>query len=320
MKWLIEKGLIVSKIYGYIPCIFRKVFLKFTEKVSNERRKGDVNSDYAIIGEMWKLIGNSSFGRCGMNKSKFTETKYGDESIYNKKIGSILFKDANQYGDIYELTSDKRTVRQNIPIQVASSIYDDSKLTMSKFYYDCVDKYIDRKDFQYIEMDTDSAYMALTDDFFKLIKPEMKEIFEKDKNNWFLRDDTKENNSFDKRKPGLFKPEFIGKGMIALSSKMYYVKGFEIKDKMSCKGIQQKNNLDIINYETYKKVLLENENAYVKNKGMRIFNDKQIKKNDSDTNINRKIYTYEMKKIGLTQKYDKRILLSDGISTVPLNI
>jgi hypothetical protein len=98
------------------------------------------------------------------------------------------------------------------------------------------------------------------------------------------------------------------------------VKGFEIKDKMSCKGVQKKNNLDIINYETYKKVLLENENAYVKNTGMRIFNDKQINKNDSDTNINRKIYTYEMKKIGLTQKYDKRVVLSDGISTVPLNI
>ena len=69
-------------------------------------------------------------------------------------------------------------------LQIACSVYDDSKLRMLKFYYDCIDKYVDRSDFQYIEMDTDSAYMAITGNSLEdLIKPEMREEFEKYKNN-----------------------------------------------------------------------------------------------------------------------------------------
>ena len=89
---------------------------------------------------------------------------------------------------------------------------------------------------------------------------------------------------------------------------------------MSAKGIQQKHNEDIMNYETYKNVVLKKEMFMAKAKGMRIFNDKQIYKEESDVNQNRKIYHYESVKIGLTEKYDKRIVLEDGLSTVPLNI
>ncbi len=64
---------------------------------------------------------------------------------------------------------------------------------MLQFYYDCLDKYVDRSDFQYVEMDTDSAYLALSgtklDD---VIKPHMKEEYEKDKYNWFPNETTKE--------------------------------------------------------------------------------------------------------------------------------
>ena len=67
---------------------------------------------------------------------------------------------------------------------------------MLQFYYDCIDKYLDRSDFQYMEMDTDSAYMALTDDFEKLIKPTLRKEFEKDKNNWFPRTGTKEHSNY----------------------------------------------------------------------------------------------------------------------------
>ena len=320
LRWLIKQGLIVSKIHGYIKCQFANVFKDFVDWVSDARRKGDIDPDYEIIATMCKNVGNSAFGRTGMNKSKFNKTSYGDETKYDKTVCSMLFKDANQYGDIYEITAKKRITRQNIPIQIACSIYDDAKYKMSQFYYDVVDKYLDRSDFQYMEMDTDSAYMALTDDFFNLIKPEMREEFEKDKHNWFPRTDTKEHKAYDKRKPCLFKEEAILKSMVCISNKMYYGKGFDNKDKMSAKGIQQKHNEDIMNYETYKSVVLENKMYMAQAKGKRIFNDKQIYKEKNDVNQNRKIYNYISEKIGLTQKYDKRIVLADGVSTVPLNI
>lgn len=333
LKWLIKKGLVVSKIHGYIRTQKGNIFEKFVKKVSDERRKGDLDKKYAIIAEMWKLIGNSAFGRTGMNKNKFHNTVYGDVHKYNKEIGSILFKDANEYGDLFEINKDKRKTKQNIPIQIACSIYDDAKLKMSSFYYDCVDKYISRDNYQYIEMDTDSAYMALCgDNFESLVKPEMREEFEKDKHNWFLRTDTDENKRYDNREPGLFKLEYVGKGIWALGPKTYKLLGFDGKTKMSCKGIQKANNEEKLGYDTYGKVCMNNIEHKVVNRGFRILNQKQISNeyddvkekyinnNKDETNMNRHIYMYETTKTGLTGKYDKRRVLNDRISTVPLDI
>ena len=136
-----------------------------------------------------------------------------------------------------------------MPIQIACSVFDDSKLRMLQFYYYCIDKYLDRSDFQYIEMDTDSAYMALSDNFENIIKPELKEDFNKDKHKWFLQIDTEEPKKFDKRTPGLFKIEYEGDGMVALCSKTYYVWGN--KNKVSSKGLQQIRNFEVLTKERY---------------------------------------------------------------------
>ena len=320
LRFMLDKGLVVTKIYGYIRARRGKIFTRFVQKVSDERRKGDQDPNHAIIAEMWKLVGNSAFGRTGMNKSKFCNVNYGDEKKYIKMLGSPCFKDANQYGDMFEISSQKRVIKQNIPIQVACSIYDDSKLRMCQFYYDFVDKYLSRDDFQYIEMDTDSAYMALTGDFESLVIPEIRASYEAERHKWFLRNDTLEKTAYDKRVPGLFKPEFIGKGIVALASKTYFVKGFGEKDKFSCKGIQHKHNTDEISFEKYKSVLFDNTTSLVTNKGMRILNDKQVNNTKTDANQNRRIYGYSIQKIGLSGKYDKRVVLDDKVSTVPLNL
>ncbi|GMF28286.1 unnamed protein product [Phytophthora lilii] len=43
------------------------------EAVLNARREGDVDKSKAMIAEMMKLVGNSAFGRSGMDKSKHKE-------------------------------------------------------------------------------------------------------------------------------------------------------------------------------------------------------------------------------------------------------
>ncbi|UMM20086.1 hypothetical protein L5515_015446 [Caenorhabditis briggsae] len=109
-----------------------------------------------------------------VNKTEITRAHYnGTEWTYPEK---------EEYNGVYEVTKRSKKVKQNMALQIACSVYDDSKLNMLKFYYDCVDKYVDRSDFQYIEMDTDSAYMAITGNTLEdLIKPELKEEFERDK-------------------------------------------------------------------------------------------------------------------------------------------
>jgi hypothetical protein len=46
-----------------------------------------------------------------------------------------------------------------------------------QFYYDFVDVFVDRRDFQYCAMDTDSAYIALSADTLEeVIKPDMRQV------------------------------------------------------------------------------------------------------------------------------------------------
>jgi hypothetical protein len=105
---------------------------------------------------------------------------------------------------------------------------------MLDFYYNFIDKYIDRLDFELLEMDTDSNYFAFSEDGIeKLIKSEMKKEYEKDKCN-FLPSESKELHpifqvdgvkftwaQYDKKKPGLFKVETTKNKMVSLCSKMY---------------------------------------------------------------------------------------------------
>ena len=54
-------------------------------------------------------------------------------------------------------------------------MYQYAKLRMLQFYYDCLDTYLDRSDYEYCEMDTDSAYIAISGESVEeLVKPGLK--------------------------------------------------------------------------------------------------------------------------------------------------
>ena len=80
----------------------------------------------------------------------------------------------------YEVEKMKQKIILDLPIHLSVLILNYPKLRMLEFYYDCVDKYLSHEDFEYSEMDTDSAYMAISGDSFEaLIKPDLREEFEK---------------------------------------------------------------------------------------------------------------------------------------------
>jgi hypothetical protein len=67
-------------------------------------------------------------------------------------------------------------------------VYQYAKFRMLEFYYDFMDVFVDRSDFQYCAMDTDSAYMALSaTSLEEVIKPDMQQRFQMEKKNWFPR-------------------------------------------------------------------------------------------------------------------------------------
>ena len=47
----------------------------------------------------------------------------------------------------------------DLPLQIGVAVYHLAKLRMLDFYYNFIDKYIDRSDFELLEIDTDSNYL-----------------------------------------------------------------------------------------------------------------------------------------------------------------
>ena len=63
--------------------------------------------------------------------------------------------------EYYEIEKDKKSLRRNLPIQIGYLIFQYAKLRMLQFYFDFMLKFVSTEKFQYCEMDTDCAYMAL---------------------------------------------------------------------------------------------------------------------------------------------------------------
>jgi len=149
--------------------------------VSDERRKGDINQKYMIIADCCETIGNSNFGRTVLDKSKQKDLKYANELKFNQYKNKWLFHDSDKFNDVHEVILNKKLVRQNLTLQVGCSVFENSKLKMYSFYYDFIDKYIDISNYQYLTTDTDSAYIALTDNFEDLIKSKLRSDYELNK-------------------------------------------------------------------------------------------------------------------------------------------
>jgi hypothetical protein len=64
-------------------------FKVFAEQVSEARRMGDTNPDYKLRGEMMKMMGNSSYGKCITNLLKHESVKIVSEANYNKNVRRV---------------------------------------------------------------------------------------------------------------------------------------------------------------------------------------------------------------------------------------
>ena len=297
LKWYLNHGLRVTKICRYISYTSGRPFAWFPEEVSSARRAADNDKNKKQLGDTAKLKGNSFYGKMIENLEKHMNTKFTkDEKLIDEIFRSPYFEDLEEINEgVFEVRQRKRKVTITRPYQCGIAVYQLAKLRMLEFYYDFLDKFCDRRDFELIQMDTDSFYMALSaEDFDDIIKPEMKELYKEEKKNWLVTDE------YSKRVPGLFKPEFRGKRMIALTSKCYYADNGrdEGVKKFSCKGVSRRQNE--MNWERYRKALFGSLDK-VTNIGFR--------KRDNH------IVTYEQSKLGLSAYYDKRIVHEDGIHT-----
>jgi len=90
-----------------------------------------------------------------------------------------------EIADAYEITSRKPRVTIHRPFQFGIAVYQLAKLRILEFYHDFLDRFVDRKDFELIQMDTDSMYFALSANKLKeVVKSELQTEFENSKKDW----------------------------------------------------------------------------------------------------------------------------------------
>ena len=298
LRWYLTNGLKLTAVYRSINYEPRQIFSWFVNEVADNRRKGDADKDKALLAEVFKLQGNSAYGKFIEAVERQNKTLYTrDEDEVDKHLRSAWFKDLEEIGDAYKIELRKSKLTIDRPFQVGIVVYQLAKLRMLQFYYKFLDHYIDRRDFELIQMDTDSMYFALSrEKIDDAIKPGYESQFEEDKKLWLAWD------KWSNREPGLFKLEKQGTRAIALCSKCYYVEDEAAgQAKVSSKGVNKRQNE--LRWSRYERAL-EGSRDMATNRGFRMHNGA--------------MYTYEQRKLGLSSYYDKRWVLEDGIHTEPI--
>ena len=220
-----------------------------------------------------------------------------DEEEVDKHLRSTWFQDLEEIGDAYKIDLRKSKIDITRPFQVGIVVYQLAKLRMLQFYYEFLDFYFDRQDFELIQMDTDSMYFAFSrEKLDDAVRPGYEAQFEEDKKRWLAWD------KWSNREPGLFKLEKEATSGIALCSKCYHVEDQATgQAKVSSKGVN-KRQIEM-RRERFERAL-EGSRDMATNRGFRMHNGA--------------MYTYEQRKLGLSAYYDKRWVLPDGIHTEPI--
>ena len=298
LVWYLNRGLKLTAVYRTIDYEPREIFSWFVNEVANNRRKGDTDKDKALLAEVFKLLGNSAYGKFIEAVERHTNTIYTcDEEEVDKSLRSARFKTLEEIGPAYKVELRKSKITIDRPFQVGIVVYQLAKVRMLQFYYEFLDFYLDRRDFELIQMDTDSMYFALSRERLEdAIRPGYETQFEEEKKRWLAWD------KWSNREPGLFKLEKEATSGIALCSKCYHMEDQATgKAKVSSKGVNKRQNE--MRRERFERALAGDRDVVV-NRGFRMWDGS--------------MYTYEQRKLGLSAYYDKRWVLPDGIHTEPL--
>jgi len=107
-------------------------------------------------------VGKSSYTKTNTDQERHREVKFCDEIKASCLLNPPFYREINHIEEnTSEVQSCKKTIELYVPMQIDFFVYQYVKLRMLRFYFDLVDKYLNRSDFQYCEMDTDSAHIAI---------------------------------------------------------------------------------------------------------------------------------------------------------------
>ena len=174
LLFYLKLGLVCKKIHRSVQYTHGKFFNNFEQSAVDSRRQRDENPNSTIVAETMKLLANSSYGYQIMDRSRHTVTKYLNDEKTHSAINSEMFKRPNHITDqLYEVELVKAEIEHREPIIVGLFILQYAKLRMLELYYNFSKKLCDTDMYEELEMDTDSLYLALSEETLEdVIVPE----------------------------------------------------------------------------------------------------------------------------------------------------
>ena len=175
LRWYLDHGLEVIHVYQVIEYDAIPCFRRFGDAVSTASREGDVHRHKTIIADTMKLLGNSGYLKTKTNVDQHRDVSYCTE----KAVSLMVFRQLDiVVDDAYEIEMNKKTVKYSLSVHVGFFILQYAKMHLLQFYYDFINKYVEHPLFQYCEMDTDTAYLALAGESVDaLVAPELRDHY-----------------------------------------------------------------------------------------------------------------------------------------------
>ena len=293
----------------------------------NARRQGDENPNSSVVAETMKFLANSSYGHQIMDRSRHTLANYLNDEKTHSAINIKLFQRPNFItNQLYEVELVKSENEHPQPILVGFLILQYAKLRMLELYYNFLKKFCNTGKYEELEMDTDSLYLALSEENFEdIVLPEKRDEWEAIRSrdytdsftanaigNFFPRTCCTAHKKHDNRERGLFKEEFRCSEMLCLCSKTYCCYDRKSnKYKFSSMGLNKRTLEDCGDgpMSKYRKVLEEAVNVTSTNRGF--------------PTMKHSVATYEQTKKGLFYFNPKRLVEEveeDEIHTQPLDL
>ena len=258
--------------------------------------------------DMYKLLNNAVFGKTCENLLNRTEYKLvssREEAL--KLIAKPTFKDYTEYNKkLAGIHLDPYSVTSNKPSYVGVAILDLSKVLMYDFHYNNVKtRYGGRAK---IDTDTDSLFYSIeTKDWYEDIREDIPMFYDTSD---YPEDHPANLPKMNKKVIGKFKDELKGEtvdefcGTCAKSYAFTVCGEEEQSEKKKCKGIKKSVAKKKLTIEDYKNCVLGQNGKTVKQTQFRSYEHE--------------IFTEQITKVALSPYDDKRVILEDGIRTLPI--
>ena len=177
LVWLLNKGLVVDRVYMFIRYHKEPIFRDFTNSITEMRNKGDKDKHSKMPALMAKLIGNSAFGSTITNKDKHQEVVLESYSKTTDQQHQVVDGTGGDHRSVvaslfnfikYEQIAPRllEVERKHDKVMydqlryIAKTIFDRAKLSVLKFYYDFLKVVLKLNCFCLLETDTDSIHIA----------------------------------------------------------------------------------------------------------------------------------------------------------------